>query len=68
MVEADHELEAGIWLEPAIGHSPGSVIINVESGGASGVFSGDVVHHAAQLADPTMAPVYDVDPAQARVT
>ncbi len=68
MVETDHELEAGIWLEPAIGHSPGNVIINVRSGDALGVFTGDVVHHAAQLADPDMAPVYDGDPEQARVT
>ncbi len=68
MVESDHELEVGIWLEPATGHSPGNVVINVQSCGASGIFSGDVVHHAAQLADPNMAPVYDGDPDQARAT
>jgi glyoxylase-like metal-dependent hydrolase (beta-lactamase superfamily II) len=68
MVDMDHELEAGIWLEPAVGHSPGNTIINVQSCDASGVFTGDVVHHAAQLADPNMAPVYDGNPDQARAT
>src|SRR5437867_1114800 len=34
------ELDEGIWLTPAPGHSPGSCLIHARSAGAHGIFSG----------------------------
>jgi glyoxylase-like metal-dependent hydrolase (beta-lactamase superfamily II) len=46
IVESDscvhREIEDGIWLEDAAGHSPGSVVINARRGGSRAVFVGDV--------------------------
>lgn len=52
LVDDDYALEDGVWLEPCPGHTPGNVVINVDSQGARGVFSGDVLHSPLQLARP----------------
>lgn len=52
LVEDDHAVEDGVWLEPCPGHTPGNVVINLQSAGARGVFSGDVLHSPFQLARP----------------
>lgn len=49
LVDHDHEIEKGIWLEPTPGHSPGHVIVNVESKGERGAFIGDLMHHPIQV-------------------
>ena len=45
----NREIEDGIWLEDAAGHSPGSVVVNAQRSGARAVFTGDIVHHPIQL-------------------
>jgi len=52
LVDADYQFDHGIWFEPAPGHTPGNIIINLKSGDASAVLSGDVMHHPLQLARP----------------
>lgn len=52
LVAGDHEIEKGIWLEPTPGHSPGHVVVNVETGGRRAVFSGDLMHHPIQVPHP----------------
>jgi len=52
LVEMDHQIEDGVWLEPAPGHTAGNVVVNVASGGASAVLVGDVMHHPIQLVRP----------------
>ncbi len=49
LVDHDHEIEQGIWLEPTPGHSLGHVIVNVESKGERGAFVGDLMHHPIQV-------------------
>lgn len=65
LVEADscvhREIEDGVWLEPAFGHSPGCVIVNAERGGERAVFSGDVFHHPIQLVRPDLPFFADYD-------
>jgi glyoxylase-like metal-dependent hydrolase (beta-lactamase superfamily II) len=56
LVDDDYELDNGIWLEPCHGHSPGNVVINLKSGDARGVLSGDVIHHQIQLLHPHISP------------
>lgn len=52
LVDHDHQIEDGIWLEPTPGHSPGHVIVNVESEGERGAFIGDLMHHPIQVPHP----------------
>ena len=49
LVDGDHEVTKGIWLEPTPGHSPGHVVVNVESQGRRAVFAGDLMHHPIQI-------------------
>lgn len=62
-VRGDFELADGVWLEPAPGHTPGSVVVNVQSGGARAVLSGDVLHSPLQLVRPgwSTKACWDVD-------
>jgi len=62
------EVEDGIWLEDAAGHSPGSVVVNAQRGGSQAVFMGDVVHHPIQLVRPDIPFFADENPAQACAT
>jgi glyoxylase-like metal-dependent hydrolase (beta-lactamase superfamily II) len=68
LVESDHEIEAGIYLEAAYGHTPGSCLLHVKNGGEHGVFSGDVIHTPVQLTDPALSTCFCSDAAQAAAT
>ncbi len=52
LVRDDFELEDGVRLESAPGHTPGSIVMHVESRSERGVFSGDVLHSPLQLLRP----------------
>lgn len=52
LVEGDHQICDGVWFEPAPGHTAGNVVVNVKSGAARAVLSGDVIHHPVQLVRP----------------
>jgi glyoxylase-like metal-dependent hydrolase (beta-lactamase superfamily II) len=68
LVADDYELDKGISLEPCPGHTPGHVVVNVESGGQRGVFVGDAVHHPMQLLFPDLSSRADVDMDASRPT
>jgi glyoxylase-like metal-dependent hydrolase (beta-lactamase superfamily II) len=61
LVSDDFELEKGLWLEPCAGHTPGLVLINLESGGKRGVFVGDAIHHQLQFLYPELSCRADTD-------
>ena len=52
IVEDTHQIDDGMWLEPAPGHTPGHVMLNLKSGGETALMSGDVIHHPLQLIRP----------------
>ena len=52
LVESDHQIDDGVWFEPAPGHTAGNVVVNLKSNGASAVLTGDVMHHPIQLVRP----------------
>ncbi len=52
LVDTDHQMDDGMWFEPAPGHTPGNVVLNLRSGNASAVMCGDVMHHPLQLVRP----------------
>jgi glyoxylase-like metal-dependent hydrolase (beta-lactamase superfamily II) len=62
------ELDEGIWLTPAPGHSPGSCLIHARSANAYGIFSGDLFHHPVELVRPSMPFFADFDSALTGVT
>ena len=62
LVAGDHEIEAGLQLEPAPGHTPGGCLLHVRNRGAHGIFSGDVIHTPVQLADPGLSSRFCSDP------
>jgi glyoxylase-like metal-dependent hydrolase (beta-lactamase superfamily II) len=72
LVETNHkvygEIEDGIWLEAAPGHSPGCCVVHARRGAQQAVFSGDVFHHPIQLVRPDIPFFADHDPAAASVT
>lgn len=68
LVDNDHQLESGIWLAPAPGHTPGNVIVHVQSGQQHAILSGDVMHTAVQLANPDLSSRFCSDPEMSRVT
>ena len=68
LVEMDHRVSDGIWLEPTPGHTPGHVSVRLASDGADAVITGDLMHHPVQVAEPAWQSVFDTDPVQARET
>jgi glyoxylase-like metal-dependent hydrolase (beta-lactamase superfamily II) len=62
------EIEDGIWLQDAAGHSPGCVVVNAQRGGSQVMFMGDVLHHPIQLVRPDLAFFADEDRAGACTT
>lgn len=68
LVDSDHQIEDGIWLEPAPGHTPGNVIVNVVSGDGRALLSGDVIHHPVQLARPEWSSRFCQAPDESRQT
>ncbi|MDP7546655.1 MAG: MBL fold metallo-hydrolase [Alphaproteobacteria bacterium] len=68
LVDHDHEIDHGVWLEPAPGHTPGNVVVNLKSGQGRAVLSGDVIHHPVQLVRPEWSSRACEDRPQSRQT
>jgi len=68
LVDSDHEIEAGIHLEAAYGHTPGGCFLHARSRGRHGVFTGDAMHTPVQLADPSLSSRFCADPLQSAAT
>lgn len=64
LVAGDYGIDDAIWLEPSPGHTPGHVCVNVASGGASGLFTGDSFHHPIQVAHPEWSTAFCSDAQQ----
>ena len=62
IVEDTHQIDDGMWLEPAPGHTPGHVMLNLKSGEETALMSGDVIHHPLQLIRPEWSSRACVDP------
>ncbi len=55
------ELARHVSLENAAGHTPGSMNVHVRAGGAHACLCGDILHHAIQCAEPSLASTGDFD-------
>jgi glyoxylase-like metal-dependent hydrolase (beta-lactamase superfamily II) len=52
MVKGGAEIEDGLRIAPAPGHTPGTVRIELDSQGKKALFCGDILHHAVQVYHP----------------
>jgi glyoxylase-like metal-dependent hydrolase (beta-lactamase superfamily II) len=68
VVEPPHQLSASVSLVPTPGHSPGHMSVQIDSGGARGIITGDLAHSPVQLVRPEWSSVADVDPVEAQRT
>lgn len=68
LVDSDHALDDGLWLEPTPGHTPGHVAVNLRSGAEHALMWGDMVHSPLQCLRPDWWFAVDTDPAQSVAT
>ena len=68
IVDAPLRLDEFLSIEPGPGHTPGHIVIHLESGGERGVFPGDIIHSAIQLYRPEWNCFVCIDAEQARAT
>ncbi len=67
-VASDAKVAAGLRLKPAPGHSPGMVVVSLDTGEGEVLFLADAVHHPLQLGDDAIVCNFCEDPVQARAT
>lgn len=68
LVDGEHAIEDGVWLEPTPGHSPGHVSVRLRSGGKDAVMSGDLLHHPLQCLHPAWSTNFCWDHERSRAT
>lgn len=66
--EDSHRIDASLILEAAPGHTPGSGVIKLSSGGEVALFAGDLLHSPVQVMEPDASSCFCADPAAARTT
>ena len=59
LVRGEMEIAPGVHTLPTNGHTPGHQCVRVESGGETGVVTGDLFHNVAQVTEQEWCPVFD---------
>jgi len=67
-VDDGFEIDHGVVVHNADGHTVGHMLVHAKSSGASGIFCGDVVHHPLQLRYPHLNSMFCADPEKAANT
>ena len=68
MVSGNAALDESLSVEPAPGHTPGTIAIKFESRGSKALFCGDILHHALQVYRPEWNSFACADPVKARAS
>ncbi|MGW4744217.1 MBL fold metallo-hydrolase [Streptomyces sp. NPDC004288] len=63
--DGEHRIDENLVLESAPGHTPGSAVLRLASGGDRAVFVGDLLHSPLQILDPGRASCFCLDAAGA---
>jgi glyoxylase-like metal-dependent hydrolase (beta-lactamase superfamily II) len=66
--EGEFRIDSRLRLEAAPGHTPGSSVLRLESGGEGALFVGDILHNPVQVLDPDVNSCFCEDAAGARAT
>ncbi|MER5964780.1 MBL fold metallo-hydrolase [Streptomyces sp. NPDC002057] len=59
--DGSHRIDENLVLESAPGHTPGSAVLRLASGGDRAVFVGDLLHSPVQILDPSCASCFCLD-------
>ena len=68
LLDGAAQLDTGLFVDPAPGHTPGHVVLRLEAPRQSALFCGDVVHHPLQLYAPEMNSAFCECGPEARTT
>jgi glyoxylase-like metal-dependent hydrolase (beta-lactamase superfamily II) len=63
LADAEVEVAPGVRLIPAPGHTPGHLCVAITSGSEMAIYTGDLLHHVAQLDHTNWCPSVDLLPA-----
>jgi glyoxylase-like metal-dependent hydrolase (beta-lactamase superfamily II) len=63
--DGSHRIDEHLTLESAPGHTPGSSVLRLASGGERAVFAGDLLHSPVQILRPACNSCFCLDPRQA---
>ncbi|BBX32763.1 beta-lactamase domain-containing protein [Mycolicibacterium mageritense DSM 44476 = CIP 104973] len=63
-----YQIDKNLRLDLAPGHTPGSSVLTLESGGDRAVFVGDLIHTPLQIVTPNTNSCFCEDPAESRNT
>ncbi|QDY75311.1 MBL fold metallo-hydrolase [Streptomyces qinzhouensis] len=66
--DGTYRIDRNLRLDLAPGHTPGSSVLTLESGGDRAVFVGDLIHTGLQIAEPAINSCFCEDPAESRAT
>ncbi|GAA1986806.1 MBL fold metallo-hydrolase [Amycolatopsis minnesotensis] len=66
--DGTHRIDKNLRLDLAPGHTPGSSVLSLESGGDRALFVGDLLHSPLQIVEPGTNSCFCEDPAEARAT
>ncbi|MFI8210918.1 MBL fold metallo-hydrolase [Streptomyces werraensis] len=66
--EGSYVIDGNLRLEPTPGHTPGSAVVHLESGGERAVFAGDLLHGAIQIHEPHLNSCFEEDEEGARAS
>lgn len=61
-----YRIDEHLTLESAPGHTPGTSVVKVHSGGEQAAFVGDILHNPVQIVDPDSKSCFCLDPIAAR--
>jgi glyoxylase-like metal-dependent hydrolase (beta-lactamase superfamily II) len=61
LIEGVEQIAPGVATLPTNGHTPGHQCILIESGGETGVITGDLFHNVAQVTEQDWCPTFDLD-------
>lgn len=72
LVDMNHlvtgDLADGVWMEPAVGHTPGHVTIHTKGGGRESIMTGDIIHHPILIMESSLETRFDMDKAAGDAT
>lgn len=68
LIDDGHEIAPGMIARAAPGHTPGQMVLDIESEGERALFTGDILHHPMQVFRPDWNSVYCEDRTQAAAT
>jgi glyoxylase-like metal-dependent hydrolase (beta-lactamase superfamily II) len=62
LVDSEMEVAPGVRLIASPGHTPGHICVALTSGREMAIYTGDLLHHAAQFDHPEWSPAFDLLP------